>query len=83
MIRYILCLPNLCGSTATGIYVISMEDAKLQNLIVEPVFLRVAINKALPVSTQSLSSFVYKIKHIEAERYDVIPKNRSGFGTKM
>ena len=26
------------GFIATGIYVISMEDAKLQNLIVEPVF---------------------------------------------
>ena len=33
--------------------------------------------------TQSFASFVYKIKHIEAERYDLIPKNRSGFGAKM
>ena len=31
-------VPNLLGSIATGIYVISMEDAKLQNVIVEPVF---------------------------------------------
>ena len=38
MIWYILCLPNLLAYIATGIYVISMEDAKLQNLIVEPVF---------------------------------------------
>ena len=34
----ILCLPNLVGSIAKGRYVISIEDAKLQNLIVEPVF---------------------------------------------
>ena len=69
----------------SGIYVISMDDAKLQNLIVESVFfpLRVAINKALPVSTQSFASFVYKIKHIQAERYDLLPKHPSGFGAKM
>ena len=44
--------------------------------------LRVAINKALPVSTQSFASFVYKIKHIQAERYNLLPKNRSRFGAK-
>ena len=61
-----------------------MEDAKLQNLIVELVFfLHVAINKALPVSTQSFASFVYKIKHIQAEIYDLLPKNLSGFGAKI
>ena len=60
-----------------------MEDAKLQNLIVESAFFfSVAINKALPVSNQSFTSFVYKIKHIQAERYDILPKNRSGFGAK-
>ena len=37
-ILYILCLPNLVGSIGKGTYVISIEDAKLQNLIVEPVF---------------------------------------------
>ena len=36
MIHFVL--PNLLGSVATGIYVISMEDAKLQNLIVKPIF---------------------------------------------
>ena len=36
MIHFVLI--NLLGSIATGIYVISMEDAKLQNLIGEPVF---------------------------------------------
>ena len=36
--------------------------------------LRVAINKALLVSTQSFVSFVYKIKDIEAEKYHQIPK---------
>ena len=54
-----MCLPNLLGSMNTGIYVISMEDAKLQNLIVEPV---------LQVTTQSFALFVYKIKYLEAER---------------
>ena len=85
MIRYILCLLNLLGSIATGIYAISMEDAKLQNLIAEPVIflLRVAINKALPVTSQSLASFVYKIKNIQTERYDLLPKNCLGFGAKM
>ena len=65
MIWYVSCLLNLYGSFATGIYVISIESAKLQNLIVELVFffLGVAINKALPVSTQSFASFAYKIKH--------------------
>ena len=38
---------------------------------------------ALPVSTQSFVSFVYKIKYIQAERYDLIPKNRSGFLAKI
>ena len=38
--------------------------------------LGVAINKALPGSTQSFPSIVYKIKHIQAERYDLMPKNR-------
>ena len=67
-----------------GIYVISMEDAKLQNLSIESVFfLRFAINKALSVSTQSFVSFLYKIKHIETERYYPISKNHSGFGEKM
>ena len=37
--------------------------------------LRVAINKALPISTQSFASFVHKIKYIQAERYDLLPKN--------
>ena len=45
--------------------------------------LRVAINKALPVIKQSSGSFVYIIKHIQAERYDLLPKNRSGLGVKM
>ena len=45
--------------------------------------LRVAINKALPVTTQRFASFGYKIKHIQAGRYDLLPKNRSGFGVKM
>ena len=45
--------------------------------------LSVATNKALPISTQSFASFVYKIKHIEAERYDLVPKNCSCFGAKM
>ena len=77
-----MCLPNLLGFIATSIYVILMENAKLQNLIIEPVFF-FAINKALPVSAQSFASFVYKIKHIEAEKYDLIHKNNSGFGAKM
>ena len=38
MIWYIVCLANFFGSIATSIYVISMEDAKLKNLIIEPVF---------------------------------------------
>ena len=45
--------------------------------------LRVAINKALPVSTQSFASFVYKIKHIQAEIHALLLKNRSGFGAKI
>ena len=51
-----------------------MEDAKLQNLIIELVFffLRIAIKKALPVSTQSFASFVYKIKHIHYMLKDMI-----------
>ena len=36
MIHFVL--SKFLGSIATGIYVISMEDAKLQNLIFEPVF---------------------------------------------
>ena len=45
--------------------------------------LRVAINKELPVSTQSFASFAHKRKHGKAERYELLPKNRSGFGAKM
>ena len=80
-----LCLTNLLGSIATGIYVISMEDVKIakSNRCTCIFLLRVVINKALPASTQSFASFVYKIKHIEAERHDLLPKNRSGFGAKM
>ena len=83
---YILCLPSLLGSIATGIYVISMEDANFiakSNRWTCIFLLRVTINKALPVTTQSFASFVYKIKHIEAESHDLINKNRSGFGAKM
>ena len=61
-----------------------MEDDKLQNLIVELLFFlfRVAINKALPVTTQSFASSIYKIKHIEVERYDLLPKDHSGIWGK-
>ena len=45
--------------------------------------IHISINKALPVHTQSSASFVYNIKHIEAERYDPMPKNRSCFRAKM
>ena len=66
------------------IYVSSMEDEKLQNLIVELVFFFCgAINKALLVSTQSFALFVYKMKHIQAERYDILPENHSGFLAKI
>ena len=86
MIRYVLCLPNLHGSFATSIYFILIECAKLQNLIAEPVFFRilgVAISKVLPVTTQTFVIFVYKIKHIEAEKYDLMPEHRSCFEAKM
>ena len=35
---YVLCITNLLGFIAAGIYLISVENAKLQNLIIEPVF---------------------------------------------
>ena len=43
----------------------------------------VTFNKALPVTIQSFTLFLYKMKHAEAERYDLILKNLSGFGAKM
>ena len=36
--------------------------------------LRVAINEASLISTQSFASFVYKIKHMQTERYDLLPQ---------
>ena len=59
-----------------------MEDAKLQNLIVELVFV-FSFNKTLSVSSQSFASFVYKIKRLQAEGYDLLPENRSSFEAKM
>ena len=39
--KIVFSIPEACfGYIATGIFVISMEDAKLQNLMVEPVFFR-------------------------------------------
>ena len=50
-----------------ALYVISMEDAKLHNLSVEPVFLFCELQSI----RQSFASFVYKIKQIEAERHQI------------
>ena len=44
--------------------------------------LRVAINKALLVSTQSFTSFIYKTKRIVAKRYYQMPKKSFGFRSK-
>ena len=83
MICFALIL-NLHCSSATGIYMLT-ESAKLQNLMIEPVcfFWVLQSIKALPVTTQSFVIFIYKIKHIEAERYNLMPKNRSCFDAKM
>ena len=62
-----------------ALYVISMEDAKLHNLSVEPVFFFCELQSI----RQSFASFVYKIKQIEAERYHQIPTNSSDFEAKM
>ena len=44
--------------------------------------LRVAINKALLVSTQSFTSFIYKTKHIVVKRYCQMPKKSFGLRSK-
>ena len=44
--------------------------------------LRVAINKALLVSAQSFTSFIYKTKRIVAKRYHQMPKKSFGLRSK-
>ena len=57
-----LCSQNLLGSIATGLYVISMEDAKLQNRSVEPVFFNIILEKSvLPLPFLSRTSSVIRL----------------------
>ena len=44
--------------------------------------LRIAINNALLVSTQTFTSFVYKTKHVVAKRYHQMPKKSFGLRSK-